>query len=175
MLSTPHLLTPLRTQPAYISMLTTEVANDATDATLRTAAALAVKNALTAREAPRQDEYTSRWLSLPEDARNDAKSKALATLATPSESVGRNAAQLVAAIAAIEIPVGQWKELIGQLLAAIKDQNNARLRQSALQSIGYVCEQVVSCRQRAIKDTMATHTLTHRASLPEIKRARRSI
>ncbi|CAO1632013.1 unnamed protein product [Sympodiomycopsis kandeliae] len=130
--------------PAYISMLSTEIANDSIDATLRTAAALAVKNALTAREAPRQEEYSARWLSLPEDARNDAKSKSLATLATASESVGRNAAQLVAAIAAIEIPVGQWSELIAQLLTAIKDQTNERLRQSALQAIGYVCESVKS-------------------------------
>lgn len=119
------------------------MANEATDVNLRTAAALAVKNALAAREAPRQDEYAQRWLALPEEARNEAKNKALQTLNTPSESVGRNAAQVVAAIAAIEIPVGQWANLIQQLLAAVREESE-RLRQSALQAIGFVCESVKS-------------------------------
>lgn len=125
-------------------MLASEMANEATNVSLRTAAALAVKNALTAREAPRQEEYAQRWLSLPEGTRTDAKQKALATLGTSTESVGRNAAQFVAAIAAIELPAGQWTDLISQLLAAIRDQNNERLRQSALQAIGYVCESTKS-------------------------------
>ncbi|PWN26198.1 ARM repeat-containing protein [Jaminaea rosea] len=130
--------------PAYMDMLANEMANDATQVTLRVAAALAVKNALTARESFRQDEFSQRWLGLPEDARNNTKSKALSTLGTANEGVGRNSAQLVAAIAAIELPVGGWKELIGQLLGAIRDQTNERLRQSALQAIGFVCETVKS-------------------------------
>lgn len=134
------------TQPAYISMLATEMSNDGVDIALRTAAALAIKNALTAREAPRQEEYTQRWLALPQEGRSETKGKALSTLATPNESVGRNAAQVIAAIAAIEVPAGQWSELIAQLLTAIRDQSNERLRQSALQAIGFVCEQVVSNR-----------------------------
>lgn len=125
-------------------MLASEMSNAATEVTLRTAAALAVKNALTAREGSRQEEYAQRWLVLPAESRNDVKAKALASLGTANESVGRNAAQVVAAIAAIDLPAGNWSELISQLLAAIKDQANERLRQSALQAIGYVCETVVS-------------------------------
>lgn len=125
-------------------MLATEMANEATEVTLRTAAALAVKNALAAREGARQEEYAQRWLNLPNDARSDVKSKALTSLGTANENVGRNAAQVVASIAAIELPAGSWTELISQLLAAIKDQGNERLRQSALQAIGFVCETVVS-------------------------------
>lgn len=143
-------------QPSYVEMLATEMANDATNNTLRTAAALAVKNTLTAREGSRQEEYGQRWLGLTEEARNNTKSKALTTLGTANESVGRNAAQVVAAIAAIELPAGAWRELISQLLAAIRDQNNERLRQSALQAIGFTCETV----QPAVLSSQSNEILT---------------
>ncbi|CAO1615921.1 unnamed protein product [Parajaminaea phylloscopi] len=130
--------------PTYVAMLASEMANDGTELPLRTAAALAVKNAVTARDGARQEEYAQRWLALPEESRNDVKAKALGTLGTANEGIGRNAAQVVASIAAIELPAGSWQELISQLLAAIKDQGNERLRQSALQAIGYVCETTVS-------------------------------
>ncbi|PWY98805.1 putative karyopherin beta-1 subunit [Testicularia cyperi] len=130
--------------PVYMSMLAAELANEASPAHIRTAAGLAVKNALTARDPARVEEYTARWTALPQDNRNDIKQKTLTTLGSQEHRAGTAAAQVIAAIAAIELPVGLWNELISQLLGAMADQSNMRLRQSALQAIGFTCEGIQS-------------------------------
>lgn len=64
------------------------------------------------------------------------------------------AAQVVSAVAAIELPVDQWPELIGQLLEFVGNQENTGLRVATLQTIGYICEvvtpQVLSARSNEI-------------------------
>ena len=54
------------------------------------------------------------------------------------------AAQCVSAIAAIELPVGKWPELIPQLLEFVQNQDNTGLRVNTLQAVGYICEVIVS-------------------------------
>lgn len=51
-------------------------------------------------------------------------------------------AQAIGKIAAIEIPAGQWLELVQILDANItKQSDNPHLRQSSLEALGYVCEE----------------------------------
>lgn len=125
-------------------MLAAELANEASPVHIRTAAGLAVKNALTARDQTRVEEYAGRWTALPAESRTDIKSKVLNTLGSQEHRAGTAAAQVVSAIAAIELPVGLWNELISQLLSAMGDQGNLRLRQASLQAIGFTCEAIVS-------------------------------
>ncbi|KAH8915998.1 ARM repeat-containing protein [Atractiella rhizophila] len=116
---------------------------------LRTTAGLSLKNTLTSREYPRQTELAKAWRELSEDIRTNIKSRSLHSL-TDSEKAIRNAsAQIIAAIAAIEVPAGMWPELIGTLLQGINDSrtrgdDGAVLRQSMLQCLGFVCEQIKS-------------------------------
>jgi len=131
-------------QPAYVTMLAAELANESSPAHIRNAAGLAVKNALTARDPTRLEEYAQRWLSLVPDAQADVKSKTFSTLSSPDARVGLVSAQVISSIAAIELPRGQWPDLISQLTAAMADLNNIRLRQAALQTIGFTCEIIVS-------------------------------
>ncbi|KAI8052236.1 armadillo-type protein [Syncephalis plumigaleata] len=128
--------------PAYTVMLCQEMANEASQADVRTAAALALKNTMTAREAPRRMELAEKWMSIEPDTRQEIKHTVLQTLATPNSFVGNNVAQVVAAIASIEIPMGQWLELIQQLLTSISGGNNPTLKKAALKAIGYVCESI---------------------------------
>lgn len=51
--------------------------------------------------------------------------------------------QVVASIAEIELPLGGWPDLIRIMLENIST-DNATLKQSTLQAIGYVCETTVS-------------------------------
>ena len=136
-------------------MLAAELANEGALGHIRAAAGVAVKNALTAREAPRAAEYASRWLYLSEDVRREVKAKALQTLTTQESSASTQAGQVIASIASIEIPRGGWKDLIPQLLAASQDQENAKLRQAALQTIGFTCESLVSVPPRVHPCKMA--------------------
>ena len=64
-------------------------------------------------------------------------------LHSPVQKVGRVAAQAVAAIAAVELPQGQWPELIEILLGFVNNAANTPLRISTLNAIGYICESIV--------------------------------
>lgn len=65
-------------------------------------------------------------------------------LASANNKVGQVAAQFIAAIAAIELPVGQWNDVIEILLGFMNSQGNIQLRVATLQAIGYICESIAS-------------------------------
>jgi len=66
------------------------------------------------------------------------------TLGSPTQKAGGVAAQVVAAIAAVELPVNEWQDLIETLLSFMGRTDNINLRISTLQTIGYTCESIVS-------------------------------
>ena len=68
------------------------------------------------------------------------------TLGTESEHL-RSAAQCVAYIAATEIHVNQWPEVIPTLVANVTNiQATEALKESSLEALGYICEELVSSR-----------------------------
>ncbi|RKP07815.1 armadillo-type protein [Thamnocephalis sphaerospora] len=142
--------------PAYTVMLCQEIANEAAQADVRTAAALALKNTMTAREAARQQELSEKWVAIDPNTRQQVKQTVLQTLATPNPSVGNNVAQVVAAIAAIELPQNQWPELIARLLENVTSSDNAVLKRATLKAIGFVCENI----DPSILATQANQILT---------------
>lgn len=64
-------------------------------------------------------------------------------LGSPVGKVGTVAAQVVAAIAAVELPQGHWMEVIEILLGFVNNQANTNLRVATLQAIGFICESIV--------------------------------
>ena len=64
-------------------------------------------------------------------------------LHSPNQKVGVVAAQSVAAIATVELPQGQWPELIEILLGFVNSATNTSLRIATLNAIGYICESIV--------------------------------
>jgi importin subunit beta-1 len=129
---------------AYVSSLVAVLADEQSPSHIRNAAGLALKNALSAREVGRKDEYAARWKAgLDEPTRQKAKADTLATLASPDSKARHVAAQAVAAIAAIELPSGLWNDLIAQLLSLVNQPDNPGLRQATLQAIGFICESIV--------------------------------
>ncbi|KAL4253746.1 importin beta family protein [Abortiporus biennis] len=127
--------------PAYMLMLSSELINEGSQTHIRNAAGLALKNALTAKETVRQTDFSNRWLALDNEARNKIKHDALTALGSTAARVGTVAAQVVAAIAAVELPNGQWTELIEGLLGFM-NQENTNLRVATLQAIGFICETI---------------------------------
>ena len=125
-----------------MTSLSAELANEPSVPHIRAASGLALKNALSARDPKRAQEYAERWTLLPAEARDQVKSKVLMTLSSSESRAGTVAAQVTAAVAAIELPRGMWPDLVSQLLAAIGDLTNPRQRQAALQAIGFTCEVV---------------------------------
>ncbi|RDB23601.1 Importin subunit beta-1 [Hypsizygus marmoreus] len=128
--------------PEYMLMLSSVLVDESTPIHVRNAAGLALKNALSARETSRQIDYSNRWLALNSEAKGKIKQDALMTLGSPSQKAGNFASQVVAAIAAVELPQNQWSELIELLLGFVNNQQNTNLKIATLQTIGFICETI---------------------------------
>jgi hypothetical protein len=94
-------------------------------------------------EAARQTESANRWLAFDAIAKSKIKQETLVTLASPVAKAGSFAAQVVAAIAAVELPHDHWPDLIELLLGFVNNSTNANLKIATLQTIGYICESIV--------------------------------
>ncbi|THU97897.1 ARM repeat-containing protein [Dendrothele bispora CBS 962.96] len=128
--------------PEYMLMLSSVLVDESSPLHVRNAAGLALKNALSARDSVRQTEYSNRWLSLNGEAKNKIKQDSLMTLGSANQKAGTFASQVVAAIAAVELPNGQWDNLIEILLGFVNNQPNTNLKIATLQTIGFICESI---------------------------------
>ncbi|KAJ7222479.1 armadillo-type protein [Mycena pura] len=128
--------------PEYMLMLSSVLVDETSPLHVRNAAGLALKNTLSARDAARVTEYANRWMNLANDAKTKIKNDALLTLASPAPKAGAFASQVVAAIAAVELPLGHWGDLIEILLGFVNSQTNSNLRIATLQAIGFICESI---------------------------------
>jgi hypothetical protein len=126
-------------QPQYLQILSGELANEQSQAGIRTAAALALKNAFSAREYARLRQVQERWINLSPEIKQMVKQRALSTLATPSKQVGSAAAQFIASVAAIEVPRNQWPELMPALVESVGQGTDSQ-KQASLTTIGFICD-----------------------------------
>ena len=122
-----------------MSILGGELANEQASTSIRTAAALALKNAFTAREYARLRQVQDRWLNLDANIKNEVKQLALRTLSTPAKQVGSAAAQFIASVAAIEVPRNQWPELMPALVQSVGEGTDSQ-KQASLTTIGFICD-----------------------------------
>lgn len=72
------------------------------------------------------------------------KQQLLQTLASSSAKAASDAGQVIANISAIELPSGQWLDLVPTLLGFVSQTANISLKVSTLQTIGFLCEGIVS-------------------------------
>ena len=129
----------IKPQSQYLSVLSSELANESSNGAVRQAAGIALKNAFTYRDQNRLREVQARWLQM---VTNDVKDKVRKDALQTLQAVGlpaASAAQLVAAIAAIELPRGEWPELMPYLVDSVAS-GSASLKQSSLTTIGFICE-----------------------------------
>ncbi|KAH8699342.1 armadillo-type protein [Phaeosphaeriaceae sp. PMI808] len=125
--------------PQYLQVLGGELANEQANVNNRKAAALALKNAFTAREYDRLRKVQERWVNLDATIKQEVKQLALRTLSTPAKAVGNATALLVASIAAIEIPRNQWPELMPALVESVGQGTDSQ-KQASLTTIGFICD-----------------------------------
>lgn len=63
-----------------------------------------------------------------------------------------SAAQCVAFIAIIELPLGSWDEVINVLCSnIINDRSNAILQEASLEALGYICQDIVSLNWKSYR------------------------
>ncbi|GMN31435.1 hypothetical protein TIFTF001_003253 [Ficus carica] len=129
--------------PSFLLSLAGELANDEKPAESRTLAGLILKNALDAKEHGRKIELVDRWLALDQNSKAQIKACLLRTLGSPVHEARSTASQVIAKVAGIELPLKHWPELIETLLSNTH-LVPALARQSTLETLGYICEEVSS-------------------------------
>ncbi|GLJ12611.1 hypothetical protein SUGI_0194600 [Cryptomeria japonica] len=130
--------------PAFLISLSHELANNEKPIESRRLAGLILKNCLDAKEAHRKAELVQGWRSLEASVKTQIKEFLLQTLNSPARDAGHTSGQVIAKIAGIELKHGEWPQLIKVLLANAEGSQPAHLRQSTLETLGFVCEEVSS-------------------------------
>ncbi|KAI9336184.1 armadillo-type protein [Zopfochytrium polystomum] len=123
----------------YMAMLCQELSNEQGRPEVRTAAGIALKNALTAKDEVTRAGLYDRWLAIDGVFRAQIKQTLLQTLSSATVRAGGAAAQAIAAVAEIELPNGQWDQLFSYLKTNMSSPDS-NTRECTLQAIGYVCE-----------------------------------
>ncbi|EGV60888.1 karyopherin Kap95 [Yamadazyma tenuis] len=124
----------------YVSLLVNALANEEAQTQVRMLAGLALKNEFTAKDLVTKKSMQERWRALDDAAKFNIKEASLKALMSKDESAGRSAAQLVAAIADIELPLNQWPDLIPFIIENTKIEQETHVKKVALLTIGYICE-----------------------------------
>ncbi|KAF3933616.1 hypothetical protein ABW19_dt0208506 [Dactylella cylindrospora] len=125
--------------PAYLEGLSQQLANEQNSRVVRAAAALVLKNEFSGRDISRLQENQKKWISLDAQVKETIRGLALGTLGSADRQSAFNAAQFVAAIAAIDLPTGQWEALMPALVQNVNSGND-NLKMASLTTIGYICE-----------------------------------
>ncbi|CCW60503.1 unnamed protein product [Phytomonas sp. EM1] len=125
----------------FILAVLQEFRDESKPAFVRNMAGTLLKNAVAPsfREVAARKLLERKWASLPADVRQRVKEEVLITLGCPSREVRNVAANIVGSLSRIELPSGEWKELIGILVSAV-ESNSTQHQEAALTAIGYVCE-----------------------------------
>ncbi|CAN3499296.1 importin subunit beta-1 [Diutina catenulata] len=130
----------------YLLYLTQALTNTDAKPEVRILAGLGLKNQVTSKDAKVKAAQHQRWRQLAQEPRDQIKTAALATLRCEHERVGSAAAQLIAAVAEIELPQSSWPELIPTLYENTKLDDNGspahpeNVRKVSQACIGYICE-----------------------------------
>lgn len=91
------------------------------------------------REVAARRQLEDKWKQLPAGVRTQVKNEVLATLGSPNREVRAVASNIIGSLSRIELPAGEWPDLIRILVSAV---NSDPLQQeAALTAIGYVCEE----------------------------------
>ncbi|EEB16196.1 importin beta, putative [Pediculus humanus corporis] len=128
--------------PEFIKTLSDILHHGGNSPVVRMAAGLQLKNTLTSKDQNLKTQYQQRWLSFPEDTRAYIKNNILASLGTENTRPSC-AAQCVAYVAVVELPNGQWNNLIETLVSNIVATTSTEmLKEATLEAIGYICQEI---------------------------------
>jgi len=124
----------------------------------RTVSGILLKGTLWAKDETEEANKRTRWVeNMPDEAKNKIKSLVYSLLSDPSSKVASQAAQIIAKIALVELPRGQWSGLIEALLQNVTSpQATPSIKKSTLDTLGYICEEI----DPGVLDSYANQILT---------------
>lgn len=124
----------------YLGLLTDALANEEAKTEVRMLAGIGLKNQLTSKDQRRRIEQFNRWIALDQESKTRIKTATMKALLTQNDRVAGSIAQLVAAIADIELPRNEWPELIPTIIENTKTDKPVNVKRASLLAIGYICD-----------------------------------
>lgn len=124
----------------YVGLMIQVLGDESKKTEVRMLAGLGVKNQLTSKDDIKKSIQTERWLNIDSVTKQNIKDIALNSLLSKDDRVANQAAQLVAAIADIELPRDQWSDLIQIIVENTKSEKPENVKRASLLTIGYICE-----------------------------------
>eukprot|EP00736_Rhodelphis_marinus_P009915 Rmarinus@m.18853 len=126
----------------FILSLSRELGSESKPIESRKLAGIVLKNIFTSKNDALREELRQKWHSLEDAVKDEVKNNTTMALASPAPGAGSTAALLLANLASFELTAGKWQELLPLLLQSVAQADNVPLRQSALDAIGYICEEL---------------------------------
>ncbi|BFG36435.1 hypothetical protein CerSpe_227090 [Prunus speciosa] len=124
---------------SFFLSLSVELANNEKPTESRTLAGIMLKNS----PGTKKKHIAQQWMDIDFLTKFQIKSLLLRTLGSPVSEARHISAQVISKIASIDIPRKQWTEIIGSLLNnMIHRDSPSGLKQSTLETLGYVCEEI---------------------------------
>ncbi|XP_017043805.1 importin subunit beta [Drosophila ficusphila] len=128
--------------PEFLKALSEILVNTTNSAVARMAAGLQLKNHLTSKDEKISQQYQERWHQFSSEIRELIKNNILAALGTENTRPSC-AAQCVAYVAVIELPMNRWAMLIQTLVNKVVSEGSSEMhREAALEAIGYICQDI---------------------------------
>lgn len=85
--------------------------------------------------------YENFWINLDSEFKHNMREAILATLASQNNLVRMSVANLISAIASIEIPRNEWDGLLPSLTLNAENQD-LNIRLTSLTTLGFICEEL---------------------------------
>ncbi|CAL5228954.1 g12186 [Coccomyxa viridis] len=119
------------------------------------------KNSVDAPSETKKAELVARWNEVPPAVKGQIRQLLLGALPSEAQVAGHTAALDIAKVAAIELPTGQWPDLIQKLLDNMEaEPAKSALRQSTLEALGYICEELGNIEQDVLEQAQVNNILT---------------
>ena len=134
----------------FVSILGGIMADESKHYNVRSLAALHLKNAFVSDNSEVQEYMIELYDNLSLDAKAEVKNLAFASFSAPEDVVRRSAAQVISAVAQIELPRGQGLDVIPALAEEVTSTSDNLRKDGALSALGYICQQVT--RTNALED-----------------------
>ncbi|GMP93271.1 hypothetical protein CsSME_00043177 [Camellia sinensis var. sinensis] len=129
--------------PSFFLSLSVELSNNDKPIESRRLAGVLLKNSLDAKDASRKEHLVQQWVTIDISVKSKIKDLLLNTFGSSAPEARHTSSQVIAKIAAIEIPRKEWAELVGSLIVNMSQQDRpASLKQATLETLGYICEEI---------------------------------
>lgn len=123
----------------FLFNLSSILADEANPTPARQMSAAIMKNFITIAEKSRDI-----WVNMESKAKNQVKNLILSTLASQDKNVRKAAGLVIAGICKVDLPIAEkWPDLISSLCTNSYNEN-MNIRHAALESLGYMCEELTN-------------------------------